>query len=550
MAVGTSQVARFVLDHAFAVGSFAVVSLIFVFSCRRSRRHEPPSLADAIPFISNTYQYMTDLQSFTKRASHALSRTDVVKFYIGPMRVYFVKGGESVQAMFRLSNVLSSDKFILMVLKNLQGASEEDIAKFVNDKSGRLKTPAPGWENVPQERRYWYTLHHVAITNLTQSEPANHLTKMFGRFFDAALEKQPLGQWSTIRLFDLLRRDMGESALKAMSGTKVLEMHPGYIEQFWRFDSVAFQLVYGLPRWMNRKPVEERDKLNRMTREYLKRAFTNFDWNGPDAAAAWEPTFGSTYTRRIAKWLYDMDMSEQMRAGCYMVGVFGVNSNTIPVTTWAMMEVLKDPSLFQDLRSEALHALNADPLSGKRFFDVAKLTSLPLLQSVYVECMRLHVSINVTREIIQATILHGYRLEKGALLQAPTNIAHQDEKTWAHDGHEASKFWAERHVKSVKMVTNDKGQVTTEKQFVLAGKANEFFPYGGGVSMCPGRHFAKQEILLTIALLVTRFDIQFVDWVHMDGSKSERPPMDDQRYFGSAAVPPDRDVKLRWKRLW
>lgn len=68
--------------------------------------------------------------------------------------------------------------------------------------------------------------------------------------------------------------------------------------------------------------------------------------------------------------------------------------------------------------------------------------------------------------------------------------------------------------------------------------------------MCPGRFFAKQEILLTIAILVTKFDMEFVEWTNLDGSKSDRPPVDDERYFGTAAVPPDRDVKVRWKKLW
>lgn len=73
---------------------------------------------------------------------------------------------------------------------------------------------------------------------------------------------------------------------------------------------------------------------------------------------------------------------------------------------------------------------------------------------------------------------------------------------------------------------------------------------GGGLSMCPGRFFAKREIILTIAMIVSRFDMEFVEWTKMDGSTSERPPQQDQKYFGAAAVPPDRDMTLRLKRLW
>jgi len=68
--------------------------------------------------------------------------------------------------------------------------------------------------------------------------------------------------------------------------------------------------------------------------------------------------------------------------------------------------------------------------------------------------------------------------------------------------------------------------------------------------MCPGRHFAKQEIILAVAKFLTQFDIEFVEWTKLDGSKSDRGPLTNDKNFGAAAVPPDRDMKIRWKRLW
>ncbi|GKT94837.1 cytochrome P450 family protein [Colletotrichum tofieldiae] len=522
MAITASASLQFSVDHPFVTCIVVLASLYLLFA--RPRQDEPPSLPEVLPFISNTYQYMTDLPTLMERASHAMIRSDVVKIWLGPMRVYLVKGGESVQAIFRSSSTFSYEKFILMVVKNLQGSSKEDVDKFVKERSGRSKTPAPGWENVPQEQRYWYQLHHLTADNLSRTDSANHLAKMFTKFFGESLEKQPLGEWATVRLFDFLRKDMGESALKSLCGTRILEIVPDYIDQFWRFDSIGVQAVYGLPKWINPKPAEERDKLNRMTQEFMKDAFSTFDWDGPDTESNWDPIFGSRYS--------------------------SINANTIPVTTWALMEALQDPKLFEAVREEALQTMTRDPTTGERCFDTAKLVSMPLMQSIYIECMRLHVSIAITREVAETTKLQGYRLEKGSMIQAPTNLMHLDEQIWGQEGHPASEFWAERHIKHVKKVDEDTGFVTTERQFVMGAKPSEFFPYGGGVSTCPGRFFAKQEILLTVAMLVTRFDIEFVEWTCKDGSKSDRAPVDDQHYFGSAAVPPDRDVKVRWKRLW
>jgi len=72
---------------------------------------------------------------------------------------------------------------------------------------------------------------------------------------------------------------------------------------------------------------------------------------------------------------------------------------------------------------------------------------------------------------------------------------------------------------------------------------------GGGIGICPGRHFAKQEIMSVIALIVVNFDIELEEYTMMDGSRSDRGPQDNKRYCGTGAMPPDRDMKIRWKRL-
>jgi len=68
--------------------------------------------------------------------------------------------------------------------------------------------------------------------------------------------------------------------------------------------------------------------------------------------------------------------------------------------------------------------------------------------------------------------------------------------------------------------------------------------------MCPGRHFAKQEIMMTISVIVARFDIEFTQWTRLDGSPSDREARNDDNFAGGAAIPPDRDMRVRWKRLW
>jgi hypothetical protein len=55
--------------------------------------------------------------------------------------------------------------------------------------------------------------------------------------------------------------------------------------------------------------------------------------------------------------------------------------------------------------------------------------------------------------------------------------------------------------------------------------------------------------MTAVALIVANFDIELEEFVHMDGPKSDRPPQDDAYYCGTAAMPPDRDMKIKLKRL-
>lgn len=72
---------------------------------------------------------------------------------------------------------------------------------------------------------------------------------------------------------------------------------------------------------------------------------------------------------------------------------------------------------------------------------------------------------------------------------------------------------------------------------------------GGGISICAGRNFAKPEVLLTVAMILSNFDIEFVEWLNLDGSPSDRPALDNTGYANAVATPPDREMKTRWRRI-
>lgn len=141
------------------------------------------------------------------------------------------------------------------------------------------------------------------------------------------------------------------------------------------------------------------------------------------------------------------------------------------------MEIINDTDLFRATRTEVLQALVTNPVSGKRTFDIRKLASLPLIQSIYTESLRLHLSLNLTRTATEDIAIAGFTLPKGCTVQAPTQISHYEEAVWGTPDHRASEFWAYRHVKPSKAQDRE-AHFGNMLEYSISGHTGSFFPYG------------------------------------------------------------------------
>ena len=79
----------------------------------------------------------------------------------------------------------------------------------------------------------------------------------------------------------------------------------------------------------------------------------------------------------------------------------------------------------------------------------------------------------------------------------------------------------------------DKPYYTTEPV------AGSYIPYGGGLKICKGRFYAKQEALGSIALFLMMFDIECVEG---------GVPRLNMKYFLFGVVPPKGSVPVRMRR--
>lgn len=213
-----------------------------------------------------------------------------------------------------------------------------------------------------------------------------------------------------------------------------------------------------------------------------------------------------------------------------------------------LLHILSDKSVYTRIMGDLRTAEKAD---GS--IDVPTLVSLPLLQSIWTETLRLYVDALVTRNVEADTTLPldpdgrtNVQLKKGEQVFAPCWLGHHDPSTWPTDSKDSApvdQFCAERF-----LITNpDKPDDVT---FSLTGTANsgKFFPFGGGRTICPGRVFAKQEALGALAMVLLRFEFQVLSFVDKDKKETDQVPGPATAFPGSGALVPGGDMRVKIKK--
>lgn len=140
---------------------------------------------------------------------------------------------------------------------------------------------------------------------------------------------------------------------------------------------------------------------------------------------------------------------------------------------WMLIELIRDTDLLREIREEVSQVYN----SKEGSMDVQKLISLPLLQSVFSEVLRLHMSFNVMRNVEKPVNVEKYEVRPGAMIQISMTAAHLDPEVWTVEDHPVDQFWAERHIKYVEE-TDEQGNVNRKRAFDMGGRAASFFPFG------------------------------------------------------------------------
>ena len=177
---------------------------------------------------------------------------------------------------------------------------------------------------------------------------------------------------------------------------------------------------------------------------------------------------------------------------------------------------------------------------------------------MFAETLRLYQAVSLMRMSDEDFELDGWSFRKNRIIFLCSRIVHLNANLWntgpANDPHPIDEFWADRFLtypdcdvgagrnEGRRPVSKDSedAKLNTTPVFSLKGLENCWVPFGGGPTMCPGRTFAKNEMLGSFALLSTKFDVELLI------SGQEIKP--DMSFFSIGTLPPKGDIPFRIRR--
>ncbi len=197
------------------------------------------------------------------------------------------------------------------------------MAHFYADNSGPTSIPRSEGIKSPK-KRIWYESHRMHDETLIAARPVSAFAASFQKFFAEELDIFPVNELvEDVRIFEFFKLQMSAAATRAILGPRIIDLNPGFIDAFWRYEKVPEILAFGLPPWLNRRAARIRDQFAAMCRKWYELANREFNWEGPDRDADWEPVFGSQVSKGLAQWAKDFDFSAESIGGAFALFLYG-----------------------------------------------------------------------------------------------------------------------------------------------------------------------------------------------------------------------------------
>ncbi|KAF7897891.1 uncharacterized protein EAF01_008857 [Botrytis porri] len=272
-------------------------------------------------------------------------------------------------------------------------------------------------------------------------------------------------------------------------GLKIFETNPNLLQTMMSWEATNWKLMYRLPDFMARDMINARS-------EFIDTLCKYFETPNKDRSDA------LYFVTAMEEEMRAAGLSDRETAGIYMLHLWAIKANVYKAAFWAIAHIVHSPELLDHIRAEVAPAIGAD---GETL-DLNYFTKeCPRLEGFFSEVLRTNSAGVLAREVITPTLFNGKVLAKGTKLMITYRQLHLD------------------------------------GQYKSLTRSQNFWPFGGGHTLCPGRFIAKKSVYTIVALLFSRYDVT----LDTDAANQKFPRIDDATAgIGTMAPMPGEDVKL------
>ncbi|KAJ4315938.1 hypothetical protein N0V94_005702 [Neodidymelliopsis sp. IMI 364377] len=344
--------------------------------------------------------------------------------------------------------------------------------------------------------------HRTTGSELTSMD--ERLVQIFERNITRAFQQASKEGWVEIPDLYMFLRDQVTLAIgELLLGSAIVESHPALSHDLWTFIEGTDVLLLGLPRFLAPAAHGARDRLlehiktwGRKSDALRTQGTVNKDW---DIVA------GSPLMQEREQMYASLPgHGEDGRAAQTLGLLYGGTSLSVPVAFWFIYEILRDQNLSQKVYDQLRDRSNATSSA----YDIARLATSPLLQSLHAEATRKYARNVVVREVVAPVcqLDDRYVIEKGTTVLVPNIYTAHYTAEWARTRPQVlqrplTEFWPER------FLTSD-GKT---ERYNEAGLSGNWTSFGGGEHKCPGRFLARDTALVALAVLLGGYECEIVD---------------------------------------
>ncbi|KAJ7823956.1 cytochrome P450 [Mycena olivaceomarginata] len=447
-------------------------------SSRKVDPREPPVVSPAIPFIG----HLLGMAIYGGRYLKGIGiqnrhQTPIFTLPVPNSRLYIVTDPSLAAAVQRASKVLSFTPIIPEVTERILGLDKATV-----EIARKNLDPAPGEERGfladIQEMVYTWLGPGDYLSELT-SAAANQLKAEVADYI-AALRTQRV-DGGRVDLLAWVRHSVTVATAQYLYGPQnPIAENPSLEQAFWDFDhGLGMLLMNIVPSLTASKAYAGRERLVSALADYLE--------------AGTHETASKIVQERVRLALQH-GWTLRAAARSELSFLFAGIVNTTTSTFWIVLQLFADPELLRAVRGEIEAVLASDDGAQTLAIDDLK-NKCPVLNAVYRECLRLNSDNNSVRVVKEDTLLSDrWFLAKDSVVQIAGGVIHADSAIWGSD---VDTFDPKR------FLAQQSGEKEKERQVHPAA----FRAFGGGKTLCPGRHFAMNEILSFVALVVLQLDI-------------------------------------------